>query len=236
MHAELIYATKQDGNFSMKYDRKENVIENKKRFLKKHRIQVENAFTMKVINQNRIFELTTDFKKEHPDLSQVTIEADAAITTIPDIYIYLAFGDCIPLLLFDTQKNVMAFVHMGWQSVEHHLHRKVLSLMVEKHHCKIENIEAWMGPSIKKESYLIAHPTQRDNPLWKEFIHTKNDTYQVDLNGYLYADLKQLQVPTIHNDPRDTGKDPNFYSHHRSTVLDPTQENGRFLCGAILRN
>lgn len=232
---KMINSTKYDGNISIKYDINDTAISNRKAFFKKLNIPFENTLIMKVKYSDDIFELTEEFLKQNQDLSQLEILTDCIITKCSNIFLYLPFGDCIPMAIFDKRQNILAFCHMGWQSTELNLHLKVIDLLKQKYNSNIEDVQVILGPSIKKESYILNNPSQLKYSEWESFLyHIGNNDYEIDLNGYICNGLNLLGINDIQNSDINTAKDENYFSHYHCTYNNREEIEGRFICGAIM--
>lgn len=235
MKIKMIHSTKKDGNTSLKYDFDNTAITNRKAFFEKHNIPVENTLVIQVKYRDSIVELDEIFLKNHPDLSKETLETDAVVTKCPNVFLYLPFGDCIPLIVFDPDNHVFAFAHMGWQSTEMNLHIKILEYLQNHYGTNLADVEVFLGPSIKKESYILKNPSQLKHSSWTRFLnHIGNDCYEIDLNGYICNDLRNFGTSKINNSLVDTMIDYNYFSHYRVVYKNSSEVEGRFICGAIM--
>ena len=82
-------------------------------------------------------------------------DTDALITNINDICIGVKTADCVPVLLFDTEKKVIAAVHSGWKGTVEKISKKTIELMTNKFGTNPEKIIAGIGPSIGPLVYEI---------------------------------------------------------------------------------
>ncbi len=113
------------------------------------------------------------------------------------------------------------------------LHSKIVNTFLSKYNSKIEDLYVELGPSIKKESYILKNPSQLRFNEWEPYLNNiGNDNYEIDLNGFVIDDLKKLGIKNIKNSPIDTGSDENYFSHYRCTYINKTEKEGRFICGA----
>jgi len=237
MSFEMINSTKIDGNMSIAYDKKNEAINNRIRFFEKNKISFENTLIIKIKYSDKIFELTEEFLLNNKDQSKLEIETDCIITNCQNIFLYLPFADCIPLTVYDSKNRILAFAHMGWQSIELKLQCNIIDILVNKYGSNIDDIEVVLGPSIKGESYILKNPSQLKYDDWKPFLrNTEDDYYEIDLNGYLCNSLKQLGIKKIINSNIDTAKDENYFSHYRCRYIHENEQEGRFICGVIMRD
>ena len=83
------------------------------------------------------------------------IEADAIITNQPGVMIGVTIADCVPLLLHDAVKGVIAVVHAGWQGTASRITAATVAGMKEQFGCRPSDIRAAIGPCIAKCCYEV---------------------------------------------------------------------------------
>lgn len=93
---------------------------------------------------------------ETPGLTREDLEGfDALITSNPQCAIAVRTADCIPILLYDPVKKVVAAVHSGWKGTILRIPAKCISQMRSRYGCKTEDIIAVIGPGIAPESFQV---------------------------------------------------------------------------------
>jgi len=80
--------------------------------------------------------------------SRSELNYDAIVTDRPNLAICVKTADCVPVLIADRTKKVIAAVHAGWRSSALGLSAKVIRLMQEKYGSRPEDILAAIGPAI----------------------------------------------------------------------------------------
>lgn len=77
-------------------------------------------------------------------------DIDGVITNQKDIILATTNADCVLILLYDKEKNVIANVHAGWRGTFKKIALKAVKMMKEKYASKPENILCFICPSIRK--------------------------------------------------------------------------------------
>lgn len=72
---------------------------------------------------------------------------DGLITNLPGICLTILTADCVPVLLYDPEKRVIAAVHAGWKGTVGRIASKTVSAMVEVFGCQPAQMLAGIGPS-----------------------------------------------------------------------------------------
>lgn len=230
----MLSSTVDYGNMSLNYGLKEEVISNRKSFFKDVNIPFENTLVLKALNKNKIFDLDKIFLEQNKDLSKIVLEADGGITKEKNIFFYLNFGDCIPLVIYDKKQDIMAFCHLGWKSVENNLHLDAVKHLIKKYNSKVEDLMVELGPSIKKDSYIMENPSQLNIKEWECFLEkVEKNNYKVDLDGYVVHTLKEIGLTNVSVSDIDTFTNINYFSNHREHKFN-LKDKGRFISGAMI--
>lgn len=91
-----------------------------------------------------------------PDLTREDLEGyDAFITALPGVAIGVRTADCVPVLLFDPVRKVVAAVHAGWKGTVLHIVTKAIEIMSEQFGCASEDMRGIIGPSIGPDSFQV---------------------------------------------------------------------------------
>lgn len=80
---------------------------------------------------------------------------DAIITAVPGTCIGVSTADCIPVLLYDGTKRVVAAVHAGWRGTAARIVKECLSQMMRKYGCKSHDIKAIIAPGISESAFEV---------------------------------------------------------------------------------
>jgi len=223
---EIISSSVKDGNMSFNYGEYEEVLNNKKRFFEKN--SIKNSTKINLVNKDKIFFLDDNSVKE--------LSTDCLITDIKDKFLYLCLGDCIPMVVYDKKQKIISLTHLGWKSICLNLHQKVIHYYIVNLKSDIKNLEIILGPSIKKDSYIIKNPNQLNDKNWKNYLTlVKDEYYKIDINSYVYDGLKRMNIENIINSSIDTVKNKNYFSHYRFTYVDKEIPEGRFIYGVRIK-
>jgi YfiH family protein len=82
-------------------------------------------------------------------------ETDALVTNKAGICLCVQTADCVPILLFDPVKNVIAAVHAGWRGTVKKIAEIAVQKMMHNYGASPKNIIAAIGPSISPEIYEV---------------------------------------------------------------------------------
>ncbi|MEI6214800.1 MAG: peptidoglycan editing factor PgeF [Desulfuromonadales bacterium] len=91
----------------------------------------------------------------------LSVEADAVITNQPDVMIGVCVADCVPILLCDPGKKVIAAVHAGWKGTAAQIVSRTVAGMQSVFGSDPAMIQAAIGPCIQKCCYEVDEPVKK---------------------------------------------------------------------------
>lgn len=80
---------------------------------------------------------------------------DAIITELPHTCIGVSTADCIPILLYDERRGVIATVHAGWRGTVARITQNCIKAMNREYHCQVDDIKAIIAPGISIDSFEV---------------------------------------------------------------------------------
>lgn len=131
-------------------------------------------------------------------------------------------ADCVPVLLADTENNVISALHSGWRPSV-----KKISAVGVKKMCELgafpDKIKVAIGPSICKDCYSVGKDftDECENSLGKEmcreFISEKDGIYYADLKRLIYLTLVEagIREENIDISEKCTCCEPEEFFSHR---------------------
>ena len=82
-------------------------------------------------------------------------DVDAVVTHSKDFCLCVSTADCVPILLYDRVKEVIAAIHAGWRGTVGRIVEKTLDVMKSQYGTEGEDVMACIGPSISLESFEV---------------------------------------------------------------------------------
>ena len=152
-------------------------------------------------------------------------EADGLVTDVPRVVLTVFSADCIPILLYDPVRRVVAAVHAGWRGTALGIGARAVEKMRDCYGCRPEHILAAIGPGIS----ACCFETHADVPQAMERalgLEAQNycqkvskDKFKVDLKGLNALHLIRSGVDMRHTamDLDCTACHPQKYWSHRAT-------------------
>ncbi len=88
-------------------------------------------------------------------------DTDALITNQKNIIIGVLSADCVPILLVDPVKHVIAAIHAGWRGTVAEIGAKTLFKMNQIFGSQAQDVIACIGPSISQKNYEVGNDVAR---------------------------------------------------------------------------
>lgn len=176
-------------NASFKFDTKEG----RDNLIKlKNDLEVNRICYLKQIHSDKIIIVKDDTVLEGQ------VEGDSLITSSVDTIIGVFTADCVPVLIWDSNKKVIAAVHSGWKGTFDSIVKKTIEVMIKDFNCESSSIKVFIGPHIRQCCYEVS----------EELIDKfkKNNLYaDEDINNGRFLNLEkcieiQLKYLGVNND------------------------------------
>lgn len=109
-------------------------------------------------------------------------DCDALVTNQKNILIGVLTADCVPVLLFDKTKEVIAVVHAGWKGTKAQIVLKTIEKMIDAFDSNTKDIYAIIAPCIGSCCYEVS----------SDVADNFNDSVKQNMqNGKFMLDLKK---------------------------------------------
>ncbi len=147
--------------------------------------------------------ITQKETKGWKSLSNAIENCDALVTDLKGVVLGILTADCVPILLYDREKEVVAAVHAGWKGTKAQIVSKTVQKMITHYGCNPEEIIAGIAPSIGRCCYEVGEEVAEhffDTP---EGFTRKGEKYMLDLplinqKQLLAAGLKETNIEMSH--------------------------------------
>ena len=147
-------------------------------------------------------------------------EGDALITNLAGAGIGIRTADCVPILIVDKGKSVIAAVHAGWRGTWSEIVVNTVHMIESKYEVSPSDLTAVIGPSIKNCCYEVGEEVASlfrdkfDNTS-QYLSNTNQSKYLLDLSIANRIGLQKAGVVDIEILDICTKCNENFYSYRR---------------------
>lgn len=221
-------------------DDPDHVYQNREKLCNMMSIDIGNLIIPRQTHSSNVFIVDQSFlslsKEER--LQQLS-DTDALITNVPEVCIGVTTADCVPVLIYDPIKRVVAAIHAGWKGTVGHIAAKTIEKMQQEFGCDPSLIVAAIGPSISVEKFEVGDEvaeifesegydmntiSYRNPSTDKAHIDLwKANSIQLVEAGINTKNIKIAGICTYSNPDR-------FFSARRQTI-----HSGRMLGGGFIR-
>jgi polyphenol oxidase len=131
-------------------DTRENVLENRRRFLEALGAPVAKLVTLKQIHSSLV-------RRARPeDAERATLcRGDGFMTDEPGVLLAIQTADCIPVLLADVRRRAVAAFHAGWRGTLKRIVENGVGRMRSEFRSRPEDLIAAIGPGIGACCYAV---------------------------------------------------------------------------------
>ena len=198
-------------------DLSSNVKKNLKIVKKKINKSAKDIFLLNQTHSNKFVYIDDKYKLK------VKPKVDAVITNQRNLPIAVLTADCVPILIHDNKKNIIAAIHAGWKGAYKGIITKVIQFMIKKG-CKLNNIIAVIGPAISVKNYEVKEDLKKKflkiDKKNKKFFKIKTNKLYFDLTKYVKSLLLENKIENIEKINIDTFNIKNkFFSARRALRL-----------------
>jgi YfiH family protein len=125
---------------------------------------------------------------------------DALVTDQPGIMVAVRTADCVPILMHDPKRRVVAAVHAGWRGAVAGIVPKTLALLESRFGSCLEHVRISIGPSAGVCCYEVDEPVLdrlcQGFQDWKKVVRTGGDgKAHLDLKGLVKEQVRALGAP-----------------------------------------
>ncbi|MEO8512944.1 MAG: peptidoglycan editing factor PgeF [Ignavibacteria bacterium] len=117
-------------------------------------------------------------------------ETDALITSQTGLNLVISVADCMPVMILDPVKNIIANIHSGWRGTQKNVAVKTIDVMKKEFGCKTRDMLVFMGPAISKKNFEVDKDVAEMFP--PQYVSVKPDSpckFNVDTGQMVYDNL-----------------------------------------------
>jgi YfiH family protein len=206
------------------HDKKGNVINNLKIVCKKIGVTYNKLVLLNQTHSNKFYFIQKghNFNKK--------IKADSLITNVKNIAIGVLTADCVPILIYDKNKDIISAIHAGWKGAYKGIINNTINFFI-KNGSNVKNLIAIIGPCISAKNYEVKKNFQdkfiKKNAINKKFFKTTRNKTYFCLNKYVYSQLRNLGIKNLQVINKDTFDTKNNLFSARRALKKKENDYGR---------
>jgi YfiH family protein len=140
------------GNFSQ--DERENVIENRRRFL-----AAIDAADWTLVTARQIHSADVRVVSSLEDAGAEPREGDALTANTPRILLAIQTADCLPVLIADERSGAFSAAHAGWRGTLGSIVARTVERMQQEYDTRPQDLHAAIGPGISASVFEVGPET-----------------------------------------------------------------------------
>lgn len=220
MKVNIFVSTKLDGSMKTNNDSFVDVFDNRKKFLKKHAIKIEDttkvSVTFNVNNYKRYKTVGKNAKGDGMNRQQKII-SDALVVKEPGHALFLPLADCIGAVIYCEEKGILMVSHLGRHSLEQNGGAESVKYLINNCNVNPEDLHVWLSPAAGAKNYPL-------------FAFDNRSLHEVAVEQLLSTGVL---INNIELSPVDTTEDQNYFSHSQY-ILGKRSTDGRFAIVATM--
>lgn len=145
-HLRIALSQKKDGPMKLSgvLKRDQKIIQNRERFFKRLEIEKYPRTEAHLIHRSRV-----EVADSYPQNISV-LGADGLLSSRKNLFLSLTVADCLPLFLFNPQKEIIGLIHGGWRSLAQNILGRAIKKSTEEFNSDPQNFLGGIGPGISK--------------------------------------------------------------------------------------
>jgi YfiH family protein len=159
---------------------------------------------------------------------------DALVTDQPGVTVAVRTADCVPVLMYDRRRCVVAAIHAGWRGAIAGIVPKTIELIKSRFNVLTSDLRLAIGPSAGPCCYEVDAPVltplRTGLPDWRSVIRNdRGSTARLDLKKVIYLQAKRVGIETDQIAAINlctVCHDDLFYSYRREGRVNGTMVSG----------
>lgn len=151
-------------------------------------------------------------------------QCDGFVTNKRGLVLCVKVADCVPILLCDPKKEIVAALHAGWRGTAQNIVKNGVEAMKQLG-AKPENIKVAIGPAIHnccfevKDDFISKFISLTKGVLYGNYIEKREGKTYCDIIGANKELLTSSGIPECNIDisPKCTCCEPDIFFSHRAT-------------------
>lgn len=147
-----VYAVDERGELNLGWtasDAPENVARNRAKLVSE--VGGDSKFELVAVRQTHSV-IVRRVDAEHGELmspdGKAVLEGDGLMTSVPGVMLSVQVADCVPVIVVDVEKRVVAAFHAGWRGTVARIVEQGVAKMRLEYGSRSEDLVAAIGPSI----------------------------------------------------------------------------------------
>ena len=139
-------------------DSEDNILSNRQALCTMLGISDDHLIMPHQVHLTKVAKIDEAFFSMPPEERQAALEGvDALMTNLKGVCIGVSTADCIPVLLYDQEKQVVCAIHAGWRGTVKRIVAKAVEAMTAAYGTQPQQLSAQIGPGIHLDSFEVGN-------------------------------------------------------------------------------
>ena len=206
-------------------DKRKNVLKNLETVCKKIGCSRRKLVLLHQMHSSKFCFIDKKYK-----FNKKKIKADALITNVKNVAIGVLTADCVPILIYDKNKDIVSAIHAGWKGAYRGIINNTINFFI-KNGSNVKNLIAIIGPCISEKNYEVKNNFKdkfiKKNIINKKFFKIRKNKTYFCLNKYVYYHLKKLGIKNLEIIKKNTFDPKNNFFSARRSIQNKENDYGR---------
>lgn len=180
---------KSDGNMKFNGDENDNLVaKNRKQFFTKFRVDYNKVVSADLQNRDNIK------VADGGDAGEFIKNTDGLVTDEKNLFLTITVADCLPIYFFDSKKEVVGLVHIGWREAKKNIVSEMIKLMIKNFSSNPEDILIYIGPHIQKCHFEVRDDMINKFKEYKNAVIERDNKVFINLSEVVKMQLLEVGI------------------------------------------
>lgn len=212
-------STREDGSMKLSQIPQAEIIKNREKFFQKNSISPQHVVSADIVHGENVSIV------DPKDLGKRIPQTDALLTNEKQVYLSISTADCLPIFVFDPEKQVIGLIHAGWRGLEKRVIQETINSLTQNFDCNPQSLLVGIGPGIGPCHFAVQQDVLDVFQEYTNVMQQREGTYFLDLKNIAAQQLIQAGCLKEHIEinPQCTYCERDTYFSHRRDHVTPIQ-------------
>jgi len=184
------FSRRDDGQMSFKRADEATVSRNRREFLDRWGLNLDDCVAGELIHGNGIVRVTGKDRGRGANRRDWFPETDGFVTADPGVLLLTTHADCAPVVIYDPVERVLGQAHCGWKGLAAGILPQLVNRIIEQQGSSPDHLCGWIGPTIHQECYPVGEQCAQSFP--EQYSRVQEERIYLDLVGFALGELQRL--------------------------------------------
>ncbi len=184
-----LLSTKKDGGMNIRYEleRDEERLHNRNKFFSLHNISNEPVVAQ-LVHGNTIAVVAQQ------DAGAYIPKTDGLLTNQKGVFLSITVADCLPIYLYDPEKEVIGILHAGWKGLDKNIISSAVAELKKTFDVKAETLLVGIGPGIDACHFAVQKDLIDTFSSYSHVLEKRDNEYFLNLKQIAKQQLLKTGV------------------------------------------